>query len=58
MTDGGTENSVFYYKIKHNDCPLYLTELLPNVRSSGYITVELNVSRHLSFPLVPIIGTN
>ena len=21
----------FYYKIKHNDCPLYLTRLLPNV---------------------------
>ena len=26
----------FCYKIKHNDCPLYLTELLPNVKSSGY----------------------
>ena len=26
----------FYYKIKHNDCPLYLTELLPNVKYSGY----------------------
>ena len=26
----------FYYKIKHNDCPLYLKELLPNVKSSGY----------------------
>ena len=26
----------FYYKITHNDCPLYLTELLPVVKSSGY----------------------
>ena len=26
----------FYYKITHNDCPLYLTELLPIVKSSDY----------------------
>ena len=26
----------FYYKIMHNACPLYLTELLPIVKSSGY----------------------
>ena len=26
----------FYYNIKHNDCHLYLMELLPNVKSSGY----------------------
>ena len=25
-----------YYIITHNDCPLYLTELLPIVKSSGY----------------------
>ena len=26
----------FYYKIMHNACPLYLMELLPIVKSSGY----------------------
>ena len=24
----------FYFKIRHNNCPLYLTELLPAVESS------------------------
>ena len=26
----------FYYKIQHNNCPLYLTELLPTIKTSCY----------------------
>ena len=26
----------FYYKIQHNDCPLYLTECLPTTKTSCY----------------------
>ena len=47
----------FYYKITHNDCPLNLVVII-FAQINLYITVELNGSRHLSFPLVPIIGTN
>ena len=36
----------FYYKITHNDCPLYITELLP-VKSSGY-SLRSNQSSYYS----------
>ena len=26
----------FYYKIRHNDCPLYLIEHIPNFEPSAY----------------------
>ena len=37
----------FYYKITHNDYPLYLTELLPIVKSSGY-SLRSNQSSYFS----------
>ena len=57
----------FYYKIRHNDCPQYLAQLLPTEQPSCYslqfilhllLTSELNVLNHLSFLLVFLIGTN
>ena len=47
MTDGGYRKLCFYYKITHNDCPLYLTDLLPIVKSS-YYSLRSNQSPYFS----------
>ena len=49
----------FYYKIRHNMCPLYLTELLPVMETrSRSLRSKLNVSNQHFPPLVLLIGTN
>ena len=42
---------MFYYKIQHNNCPLYLTELLPTIKTRCY---SLRSNRPRMFPKVRI----
>ena len=68
MIDGGCRKLCFYYKIPPNNCQIYLTELLPDMKTSCYSfrsnhnqtvpKVRTGTFHNKIPPLAPVIGTN